>query len=98
MSWRPGNQTVAHGENTFLIIRANTAIERRTLAHELGHVVLNAPDSASPQTVFFPAQASVLDNALNQFRRLSAASETTARTVRPLGNLNAPGNSYMKTP
>ncbi len=94
----PFFQTVVHNEVSFTVLVPQLNIANRTLAHELGHLLLNGVDAANPQTVFYPALSTFTDDSVSRYRRITQATETTARTVRPLGNLPAAGNSLMKNP
>jgi hypothetical protein len=92
----PFAQLAGQGEKTFTVLASNLSLEYRTLAHELGHLMLNNGDSPNLQTVFYPALSTHRDNLVNRYRRITHATGTTARTVRPAGDLNAPGNSFLK--
>ncbi len=94
----PFFQGIAHNEISFTVLKPQLNIANRTLAHELGHLLLNGVDSANLQTIFYPALNTFTDDSVSQYRRITQATETTARTVRPLGNLPAPGNSLMRNP
>jgi hypothetical protein len=98
MAMPPLYQPFAHGGKTFILMAPKLDLRYRTLAHEFGHALGNAMDVANDQPVFFPALTTYKDDAENSYRRFSLATENTSRTTRPLGNLNAPGNTYLKNP
>lgn len=114
VAFPPNNPSIAHGEDSFVLMpptaglppgggmQVQLPINFRALAHELGHIFTNQPDTPSPQFIFFPRTApvglAVNDSALNFHRRISQATETDARTVRPAGNLNATGNTVLRNP
>ncbi len=96
IQYRPGYQPFAHGDKVFILLAPNLNINLRTLAHELGHVLINTPDAATTQIEFFPASVTRTDDAINTYRRLLQANINNARTTRPAGNLNATGNTLLK--
>jgi hypothetical protein len=96
VSRTPSDMIVALGEKTFVYMAPNVNISFRTLAHEIGHVLDNGWDAPNAQTEFYPAGTTFLDNLINQYRRLSAATIANARTLRPAGNLAATGNRLLK--
>lgn len=86
------------GERTFTFIGPNLNISFRTLAHELGHALDNGFDNINPQTIFYPANNTFQDNAVNSYRRLIQGTVTNCRTTRPAGSLSATGNRLLKLP
>ncbi len=68
----------------------------RTLAHEIGHVLDNGFDNNNPKQVYYPANFTGMDDAVNTYRRITHATEQNARAVRPAGNLAAVGNRMLK--
>ncbi|MCP4875123.1 MAG: hypothetical protein GY896_06565 [Gammaproteobacteria bacterium] len=92
------NQTaIGHGEDLFFVSRVNLAIERRTMAHELGHLLTNRDDLPNTQPIFFPAETTFLDNTENSYRRFPQTTEQMVRTERPAGNLTHKGNRLLKS-
>jgi len=96
----PANQgaalPAAMQENTYLFVGSNAVVRRRTLTHEFGHALTNRPDNATPVHVYFPSlDGATLDNAVNQQRRFTHATETNARTCRAPGALGAVGNRLL---
>jgi hypothetical protein len=89
---------IGHGEDIYFVQRFNLAINRRTAAHELGHLLTNRDDLPNDQPIFFPARTTFDDDHENSYRRFPAATEVEARSVRPAGNLLAVGNTILKNP
>jgi hypothetical protein len=89
---------IGHGEDIYFVQRFNLNINRRTAAHELGHLLTNRDDLPNDQPIFFPANTTFADDHENSYRRFPAATETQARALRPVGNLLAEGNTILKSP
>jgi hypothetical protein len=102
IAFPPNNPMIAHGEHSFVLLAPNLNIHYRTMAHELGHILTNRPDNLEPLPIFFPqstpVHAGYNDSNVSMRRRISQATETNARTVRPAGNTGAVGNSVLTTP
>jgi hypothetical protein len=98
VSRTPSDGIAGMAEFTFVYLNPNLDIRFRTLAHEIGHVLDNQWDAANPQPVFYPANATFRDNALNQYRRVTAATEGNVRTCRAAGAAMAVGNRILKRP
>jgi hypothetical protein len=92
------NLPVGQQENTYLFVATSTDIRRRVLAHEFGHALTNQGDGTTPLPVyvFFPSlDGSTLDDNVNRQRRITAQTQTNARTCRSLGNLSGIGNRLL---
>lgn len=98
LSRTPSDQIAGMGERTWVYMAPSLDIRLRTLAHELGHCLDNAWDNNNPQYVFYPANNTHLDNAYNQYRRITHDTETNCRTVRPAGQMMATGNRILRNP
>ncbi len=97
----PGRHGGIVGENTLLFIASGTAANFRSLAHEMGHALTNDIDSAQPNEIFYPQTVSPpanVDTAVNTYRRMLANTYVDARATRPLNNLGARGNRFLRTP
>jgi hypothetical protein len=48
------------------------------------------------QTIYYPANTTFADNLINQYRRITLATVTNCRTLRPAGNMAGTGNRLLK--
>jgi hypothetical protein len=97
VAFAPLWQDISQGEKTFTIIDPFQPQRRRTLAHELWHLLTNQGDSVTDQPFFCPSQdPSNGDTAVNTYRRFSETIKNNAQTVRPAGDLSHVGNSLRK--
>lgn len=94
----PSDLIAGLGENTFIYMQPGLNINFRTLAHELGHAMDNGWDAPNTQVIFYPADNTFTDDAVNQYRRVTDATVANVRTVRPVGNMMATGNRLLKMP
>jgi hypothetical protein len=76
----------ALGGNTFIFmstyLEPDPALRLSTLLHELGHVLSNGHDSRNTQPIFYPADRTFADAAVNRYRRFTRATMDTCLTVR----------------
>ncbi len=94
----PSDLVAGLGENTFVFMRPNLTIDRRTLAHEIGHALDNGFDNMNPRPIFYPAFNTFPDTDVTRYRRLIPATVTNCRTVRAAGDMLGTGNRLLKTP
>lgn len=81
--------------NTYIFINRNEPIERRTLAHEIGHALTNTGEAAVPRYIFFP-DGSVQDVTVEFYRRIRHDTEEKARTWRDEQDYQAVGNHLLQ--
>ncbi|MBI4738684.1 VCBS repeat-containing protein [Candidatus Woesearchaeota archaeon] len=111
IAYPPANRPFDHGEFSFTFIGLENNIlapglpqipldlQYRTLAHEIGHLLTNQPESPNLRYIFFPARQTYMDNNWNSYRRITEATATTSRTLRdPPSDLNALGNRMLLIP
>lgn len=85
-----------HQENTYLFVASSAIVQRRVLAHELGHALTNRGDITTPKYVFFRTlDGTTPDDTVNQQRRLTHQTQTDARTCRTAGSLSGVGNRLL---
>ena len=94
----PFDGVAGMGERTFVYINPNLDVRIRTLGHEIGHVLDNQADAPNLRPVFYPADTTHMDNALNLYRRVSATTEGNVRRCRAAGAAMAVGNRILKRP
>jgi hypothetical protein len=95
-TWSPGQ--FDHGDKVFTVINPQAPVTARVLAHELGHLTTNHYDEPNTQNILFPAETTTHDTTVSSRRRMTGQTEQAARTWRPLGDLDATGNSFLKQP
>jgi hypothetical protein len=90
------NQWSPHPEGTYIGIGPNVDLHYRTLAHELGHGLANQLDAGfQVPYLFFPRELPAApDTDVATHRRTVHDTEIRARTQRPVGALDAPGNRF----
>jgi hypothetical protein len=94
----PFDGVAGMGELTFVYMRPDLDIRRRTLGHELGHSLDNGPDNANSPYVFYPANDSFDDVDVDHYRRIIHSTEANARRARAPGAMAASGNRILKRP
>ncbi|MCP3140538.1 PKD domain-containing protein [Pyxidicoccus xibeiensis] len=92
------------GTSTWILMRPDTPLDRRVLAHEIGHALTNDTDYTGPQWWFFPQVSGDVgdegDNDLLVMRRFPDSTREAARSVRDAGvdHFSDPGNTLLVQP
>lgn len=87
----------ARSDASIILLRSNNSIDLRTLAHELGHALINGDDVETPRHIFFPTLiGGPSDHWVLGHRRMDFVTRVNARLVRAIGDFNAPGNILQR--
>jgi hypothetical protein len=105
LTYSPSVQAlVDSGAGTWVLMVADTPLDRRVLAHEIGHALTNRWDVSGPPWWFFPQQNCDVgdngDNDLHVMRRFPEPVRVAARTVRDAGpaHYGDEGNTLLQLP